>query len=236
MPDVQRYDLPVAVTLRVQSRSGRVRVIAEPREDVEARGERLEATEQDDGRVLQVRAGRGSGAVEVRCPAGTDLVVGTHSGSVQLEGKLGEVSVTTVSGSIEVDAADQADLRSMGGSIHINACRERCRLSTVSGTITGGEAGSVAASSMAGAIKFARVRGAFKARSVSGNIEAACDGEGPIKLKTVSGRVSITLPNGTAPDAFVKSLSGRVECVCPPGDDVRIDAMSVSGSIQVGPA
>lgn len=234
--DTQRYTLPVAVILRVQSRSGNVLVIGEPRDDVEARGDRLSATEEDGGRIMQLRAGRGSGALEVRCPAGTDVIVGTHSGSVRLEGRLGDVSVTTMSGKIELDAADAADLRTMSAEIRVGSCTGKCRASTVSARIAGGTAGAVSASTMSGSISFERVAGAFKARTVSGSIEALCNGEGPIAVKTVSGRVSISLPDGTAPDTCFKTMTGRVECDLPAGHDLRIDAISVSGSIKVLPA
>lgn len=231
--DTQRYQLPVAVTLRVQSRSGKVHVIAEPREDVEAQGDRLQGTEEDEGRTLQVRSGRGSGALTVRCPVGTDVVVGTHSGSVRLEGRFGDVSVTTMSGAIEVDASDAADLRTMAGNITVGDCDGKCRASTVSGRVTGGRVGAASVSAMSGSIRFEHVAGEFKARSVSGSIEAACGGDGAIKLKTVSGKVRITLPEGVEPDTCCKSMSGRVFCDLPPGRDCRIDAVSVSGTIEV---
>ena len=43
----RRYDLPVAATLRLQSRSGRITVIAEPRDDVEAETDALEAFKEE---------------------------------------------------------------------------------------------------------------------------------------------------------------------------------------------
>ncbi|MHB8376955.1 MAG: DUF4097 family beta strand repeat-containing protein [Dehalococcoidia bacterium] len=231
--DTQRYPLPVAVSLRVQSRSGRVHVIAEPRDDVEAQGERVETTEADGAAALQIRAGRGAGAITVRCPAGTDVVVGTHSGDVRLEGRFGDVSVTTMSGKIVLDAADQADLRTMSADITIGSCAGGCRAGSVSGAISGGRAGSATVSTMSGAIRFDHVSGEFRARSIGGSVEAACGGEGAIKVKTVSGKVRIALPEGTAPDMCCKSVGGRVVCDLPAGADCRIDAVSISGSIQV---
>jgi len=231
--DTQRYQLPVAVTLRVQSRSGRVTVIAEPREDVEAQGDRLDAAEEDGGRTLLVRAGRGTGALTVRCPAGTDVVIGTHSGSVKLEGRFGDVSVTTMSGAIDLEAADSADLRTMSGHIEVGACDGMCRASSVSGSVSGGRSGAAMASTMSGAIRFEHVGGVFKARSVGGSIQVACGGEGAIKVKTVSGKVHITLPPGVEPEAMCKSMTGRVSCNVPPGHDCRIDAVTVSGTIEV---
>ena len=55
--DLQHFDLPVAVTLRLQSRSGKIEVVAEPREDVVVEGEKFDVSEADDGATMEVRAG-----------------------------------------------------------------------------------------------------------------------------------------------------------------------------------
>jgi len=231
--DARTFELPVAVGLRLQSRSGNVHVIAEPRDDVLAEGDRISGGLTEDGHALEIRAGRGSGSLSVRCPAGTDVTVGTHSGDVWLDGQFGDVSVTTMSGKIELDAADQADLRAMSADIVIGSCSGRCRISTVSGKVVGGHADSAMASTMSGSIKFEHVNREFKARSVSGTVDASCDGDGSIAIKTVSGGVHISLPRGTAPMTFFKTMSGKVRCDLPAGSDVRIEAMSISGSIEV---
>ncbi|HZP58332.1 MAG TPA: DUF4097 family beta strand repeat-containing protein [Dehalococcoidia bacterium] len=232
--DKRRFELPVAVGLSLQSRSGKVRVIAEPRDDVEAEGDRLNVSGGEGGEPLQIRAGMGTGALTVRCPAGTDINVGTHSGSVRLEGRFGEVSVTTMSGNIEIESADAVDSRTMSGSIRVGACAGRCRASTVAGKLAIGRAGSASVSTMSGSVSIDEVAGALKARSVSGSIVAACGCEGPIAVKTVSGKVHLGLPEGTAPDACFKTM-GHVECGFPAGDDVHIEAMSISGTIEVVP-
>src|SRR4051812_32406309 len=110
--DVQHFDLPVAVTLRLQSRSGKIDVVAEPRDDVEIEGDRFSTAEADGGAVFEVRSGHGgSKNLTVRCPAGTDVAVGTQSGNVKMTGDFGTVSVTTLSGAIDIEGADEADLR-----------------------------------------------------------------------------------------------------------------------------
>jgi len=233
---VQHFELGVAVTLRLQSRSGRVDVIAEPRDDVLAEGDRIEALEDDGEATLRIRNGRGSRPFTVRCPVGTDVTVGTQSGGVRLAGDFGAVSVTTMSGKIEVESADEADLRSVSASITVGSCRGRCRMNTANGTATAGHAGALSVGTISGSIKAERVDGALKARSVSGSIEAACHGDGAIMVKTVSGKVHIELPEGVEPHTRFKSLSGRIRCDCPEGSDLLIEAMTVSGSIEVVPA
>ena len=233
---VRRFELPVAMTLRLQSRSGRVEVIAEPREDVLAEGDAIEALVDDDGATLRIRNGHGRKSFSVRCPAGTDISVGTQSGAVRLVGDFGTVSVTTATGTIELDSADEADLRTMASPIIVHSCRGRCRMNSGSGRLQAGHVGAASAGSMSGSIEIERVIGPLKARSVSGSIRAGCGGEGAIAVKTVSGRVQLSLPQGTAPRTHFKSMSGRISCDCPEGSDVLVEAMSVSGSIEVVPA
>ncbi|TAK60059.1 MAG: hypothetical protein EPO22_09605 [Dehalococcoidia bacterium] len=233
---MRKFELPVAVTLRLQSRSGRVDVIAEPREDVLAEGDDIQAQSDDGGATLRIRNGRGSRPFEVRCPVGTDVMIGTQSGNVRMTGDFGTVSVTTASGSIELESADEADLRTMSSSITVGSCRGKCRMNSASGKLQAGHVGAASAGSMSGSIEIERVEGPLKARSVSGSIRAACGGEGAIAVKTVSGKVQLSLPPGTAPRTHFKSLSGRICCDCPEGSDVLVEAMSVSGSIDIVPA
>lgn len=233
---VHRFELPVAVTVCLQSRSGRVDVIAEPRDDVEAEGERIVALIDDGGRTLRIRNGAGSKPLLVRCPAGSDISVGTQSGAVRMTGEFGVVSVTTMSGKIELDGAEEADLRSVSGSITISDCAGRCRMNTANGAAVIGHAGALSAGTVSGSIKADKVDGPVKARSVSGSIHARASGEGAIMVKTISGKVHIELPAGIEPHARFKSFSGRIRCDCPEGDDLLLDAMTVSGSIEVVPA
>ena len=234
--DTRRIDLPVAVTLRLQSRSGKVYVIAEPRDDVEAETDDLNSFMEDDGKTLVIRSGRGgSKPLTVRCPVDTDIVIGTHSGSVRLEGRLGCVRVTTMSGTVELQDAEEADVRTMSGNIDVGKCRGRCRLNAVSGKVSVAEADIASAGTVSGAIRLDRVLGDVRARSVSGNIDMNASGDSAIAVKTVSGRVRIVLPQGTEPQTFFRTR-GIVTCDFPQGGDCRIDAASLSGSIEVVPA
>ena len=232
--DLQHFDLPVAVTLRLQSRSGRIDVVAEPREDVVVEGDKFDAGEADGGATLEVRSGHGgSKPLLVRCPVGTDVVVGTQSAAVNLRGQFGIVSVTTMSGGIDVERADEADLRTGAGGVHLGSCGGRCRMNSMSGSIVAGAVGAASAGTVSGSITIERVAGRLKARSVSGPINIACGAQGAIVVKTVSGKVHLELPNGTALDTRFKTLSGKVRNPFPAGHDCRLEAMSISGSIEL---
>lgn len=232
---VHHFELPVAVTLCLQSRSGRVDVIAEPRDDVEVEGDRIESLVDDEGRTLRIRNGPGSKPLLVRCPAGSDVTVGTQSGAVRMTGEFGAVCVTTMSGKIELDRAEEADLRSVSASITVGDCTGRCRINTANGAAAVGHAGALSAGTVSGSIKADKIDGPLKARSVSGSIEARASGEGAITVKTISGKVHIALPEGIEPHTRFKSFSGHLRCDCPEGDDLLLDAMTVSGTIEVVP-
>jgi DUF4097 and DUF4098 domain-containing protein YvlB len=233
--DVRRFDLPVAVTLRLQSRSGKVLVVAEAREDVEAETDAVESYFDQAEATLVIRSSRGgSKPLTVRCPIDTDLNIGTHSGSVRLDGKFGTVRVTTMSGNIDVESAEEADLRSMSGSVSIATCFGRCRMNAMSGKLAGGKVDSLWANTVSGGIRVERVVGEVHAHSVSGSIELFANGDGEIAVKTVSGKVHIGLPDGTEPHTYFKTR-GHVRCDFAQGDDCTIKAASLSGSIEVVP-
>lgn len=225
------YELPVATTVLLQSRSGRVEVVAEPRETVLAQGDKIEALPAEG--ALRIRNGRGHGGFTVRCPVGTDVTIGTQSGSVTLHGDFGSVSVTTMSGKIVVESAEEADLRTVSAPIVIGLVRGRCRLNSATGKVSAHDVGAASAGTMSGSITIDRVAGGLKARSVSGAIHACAGGEGAIVIKTVSGKVRLELPPDCEPQTRFKTLSGHVTCGLRAGDDVLIEAMTVSGTIEV---
>ena len=234
--ETRRYDLPVAITLKLQSRSGRVHAIAESRDDIEAETDSLESFLDDNGRTLVIRSSRGgSKPLTVRCPIDTDVVIGTHSGSVSLEGRFGIVRATTMSGNVSLADAEEADVRTMSGSIEVGTVRGRVRLNAISGKVTAVEVDSAMTSTVSGLIKLEKVLGDVRARSVSGSIDMHASGDSAIAVKTVSGRVRIILPEGTEPTTMFKTR-GNVRCDFAQGRDCRIDAVSLSGSIEVVPA
>jgi DUF4097 and DUF4098 domain-containing protein YvlB len=233
--ETRRLELPIGVTLRLQSRSGKVNVIAEPREDVEAETDSVETRPEDAGQALLVRSSRGgSKPLNVRVPIDTDVSIGTQSGSVSVRGKLGAMSVTTMSGDIEVEDAEDLDARSMSGKITVGKVRGRCRLNAVSGKIYGADVDTAYVQSVSGSIKFDRVIGDVRAKTVSGSIDLNALGDGAIAVKTISGRVRIALPEGTEPETRFKTR-GHVRCEFNPGRDCRVEAVSLSGSIEVVP-
>ena len=230
MTETRSFTLPAGAGVTVATSSGAVTVTAEARDDVEASGRAVHAEWEDSGMTLVL--GHTSQSIAVRCPIGTPVAVGTTSGHVRLTGRFGRVCVTSESGAIVVDEANGADLRTAGGSIDIATCTGPCRVTTAAGKINGGTTASIHAHSMSGSIHIARVVGDVHARTVSGAVEVHCCESADIDVRTVSGKVVIGLPDSVMPRLRLKTL-GRVRSQLQPGSDGTVEAVSVSGSIDV---
>lgn len=227
---------PGTAELRLTTTSGRVTVTAEERGDVA-----IESGAPSDGRIetdatglVALKSARGgSAALEVRCPAGSDVVVGTVSGKVDLQGQFGRVHVTTISSSIEIDRAEEIDVRSVSGSIEIGRCSRGCRVHTKSGRATLGSAGDTQMSTISGRIRLDAAQGDVRANTVSGKVEVGMEAAGDVAVKTMSGAVSVQVPDGVRPSARLRSLSSHPRCDCEEGTDCEITVQSLSGKIEV---
>ncbi len=175
MPELT-LDIPGHLELRVGTRSGRVSVQAEDRDDLYIESDApireekigIDAT----GRVALKSSRGGSGWLKLRVPAGADLAIGTVSGNVELRGSLGRVRITTVSGRIEVEQAEAVDARSISGTITIDRCAGRCRLGSKSGSVSCNEAGQAQASTISGRIKLDEVSGKVVARALAAALKS----------------------------------------------------------------
>jgi DUF4097 and DUF4098 domain-containing protein YvlB len=218
------------VQLRISAVSGRVTVIAESRTDVvvDHGGTARAGADQ----VFEIRARRPSDNVEVRCPPDTDVIVGTRSGNVELQGRLGTVGVTSQSGSIRAAAVADADLRTVSGTVEVAACDGRCRVSTTSGRITVGAAGEVEISTVSGSVGVDHVAGSAQVRSVSGKVGIGSSGQGAVQVRTVSGRITIRLPVGVRPNVRYAGR-GKVRSELEPGADLLVDVANVSGTVRL---
>ena len=228
-------DVPGHAELHLAARSGRVTVIAEERANVFAeegassRGPETDAT----GRISIGAAKGGSANLVVRCPAGTDLAVGTMSGNVELRGPMGQVRITTVSGSASVERAEELDVRTISGSIEVGRVTGRCSLNTKSGSALCTSAHDAKVSTISGQIRLGETSGSVRAQSVSGTVAVGTQRDGDVAVQTVSGSVKIEVPEGVRPDASLTSMTGHPRCDCPEGSDCRIAVRSMSGKIEV---
>lgn len=233
--------LPVSghAELRVSTRSGRIAVTAEERADIRIESDaplRDDKVEVDATGLVSVTSARGgSGRLEIRCPLDTDVVIGAVSGKVELRGRLGEVRVTTVSGSIDVERTESLDARSISGSITVEQCSGRCRLQTKSGRVTCSSTGDTQVSTMSGQIRLNETTGSVRAQSASGKVQVTMQGKGDVAVQTLSGAVTVEVPEGVRPAARLRSMTGRPRCDCEEGEDCQITVQSMTGKIEVVP-
>jgi hypothetical protein len=78
-----------------------------------------------------------------------------------------------------------------------------------------------------------RVDGAATVRAVSGSVTLEAGGQGPIEVETMSGTVTVVLPQGFRPNVRAKSLSSRPRIDCPSGDDCSVRVRTLAGGITV---
>lgn len=224
--------------LRITTRSGRVAVVAEDRADIYVPdGESIgEVVVDDEGAVAITSANGGSARMELRCPTGSDVRVGTGSGRVELRGELGHVHVTTASGSVAVDRVASADLRSVSGSVSVGSCSQLCRLQTKTGRAEVGNAERAEVSTVSGRVTVDRAKGEVQVRTATGAVEVGTAGSNDVAVQTLSGAVTVRVPSGVRPAARLKSLTGRLRCDCEEGSDCSVSVSTMSGKVEVVPS
>jgi DUF4097 and DUF4098 domain-containing protein YvlB len=214
--------------VRITVASARVVVRGEDRSAVAVEG--ADASGPDEDVVVQ----GSSQPVTVLVPAGTDVVVGSSSGNVSLEGELGSVRVTTASGKVDAHDVAAIDARTASGRLTVRVSRGPARLTTRSARIELGRAdGPVTASTTSGRLEVNDARAGAALKSVSGRIDLGVSGEGEVDVETVSGRVRVTVPRGSRPDVQLRTTSGGRRVECETGTDFPVWVRSVSGSIRV---
>jgi len=192
---------------------------------------------RERGPYLEIRAGRGgSRDLEVRCPAGTRVSIGTIAGDVTLRGEFGDTTVATTSGDVFVDRAAALDARSVSGDLKVNGCSGACLLHTKSGDIEAEATGPAEATTISGQVRLHRTAGGVTVRTISGSVELVTDGSDAVVVRTVSGRITVRVARGRLPSTRLRSLSGKIDCECPRGTDFPLEVTSVSGGIEVVPS
>jgi DUF4097 and DUF4098 domain-containing protein YvlB len=176
-----------------------------------------------------------SGRVEIACPEGSDVVIGSSSGRVECHGRLGRVAVTGRSGRISIGEARDVEVRTASGRVEVGRCDGLCRVASASGSVTIGYAGAIEATVASGRLEVDAV-GDAQVHAVSGRVVLGLTRAGSVDVSTISGRVSVSVPPGVQPDQHLATRSGRIQSDVLPGADGRLAIESFSGSIKVSRA
>jgi DUF4097 and DUF4098 domain-containing protein YvlB len=215
--------------LHISTRSGKVRVSAAPGATLAVEGGIIEVA--TDG-TTHVIGARGADRIDITCASGTDVIIGTVSGSVELDGALGSASVNTITGKIHVERARRVDARTKSGRVEIEECDEDCRVVVVSSRVKIGKAVKVAIAGVSGRISAHDVE-SVDVKTVSGKVDVGSSGAPHVSVRTVSGQVEVQVPGDARPATRFRTISGRVSCDCPTGDVGEIAVATVSGAIRV---
>jgi len=171
-----------------------------------------------------------SSAVEVRVPEGTDLVIGTTSGKVIVDGRVGAISVLTTSGRISIDQANSVDARTKSGRVDVRHAEGVCRIVSASGRVTVDRCGAADAASGNGRVVLADAHGRVRATSTTGKVSVAVAGAHDVAAETVSGRIEVSYPVGVRP--LVVSPDPDATAATQ-GHDCTVVARSGSGRVVV---
>ena len=209
-------------SVRIASTTHRIHVIAEHRDDVIVRGNAEVSTVGVVTTVADVRS-----RVTVRVPVGTDLVIGSESGRIEVAGRVGGLAALTETGRIEIERAASVDARTSSGRVEIGHCEGECRVRSESGRVQIDACGGADVATTTARIDLSHVTGPVRAHCVSGRIELSLDDAHDVDAETVTGRVNVAMPEGT--NCFVSDVDDEP----PEGYDCVVNARSVTGRVQV---
>ena len=217
--------------LKISNRSGSVRVRAEGDAPLQITG--AKESHAEDPSTMRNKAS--SSTIEVRCPAHTNVSIGTASGAVELTGVFGAVHVVTASGSVRIDEAESTDVRTASSSVKVRHCHGHCRVVTANGEIAVDNAGHVDLRSASGQVGV-RHAASGDVRTASGAVSVGLvdfPADGRLRVDTISSSIDVRVPRGTHPHSRLLSMTGHVRCDCPDGAHGSIELRSVSGSIRL---
>ena len=194
--------------------------------------------------------------LELKVPNNARVDLETVSADVVINGAKGPVKVNTVSGDVQmVLASPEVSVQTVSGDLKLKAPASKAtRINSVSGDLDlEGLSGSLALETVSGNVDLAR-GGRFsemKLKSISGDmhLDVALDSAAQISGQTLSGEITMIVPQALSGTALLKSFSGDTECegaqtvenhssrkreyVWGDGRGVRVELSSFSGDIRV---
>jgi DUF4097 and DUF4098 domain-containing protein YvlB len=202
---------------------------------------RVEVPEGSD-----VKVAAGSADVEITGPIGTaDLK--SSSGDISTDDVAGGVTAKTASGNVTLGAVG-GDLRGQtaSGDLRCSSVAGAAFFSTASGDLEVGAAGNrVEVKATSGNVRLGELAQGARVVNVSGDVRVLALGEGDLRIRSVSGDVTVGVAEGVDLHVDVETMSGQVHSDIPLDDapaparrDVRVDlsVRSVSGNVDIGRA
>ncbi len=180
--------------------------------------------------------------IEIRTPLGSNLKAVTASADVASLGRLGEVTVTTASGHVEIErATGDAHLKTASAKVRAAQVDGDLRVETASGDVSIHSPGGVAKISTAsGDVEIVRASSDVLVSTASGDVTVGTPRQGDVQVKSASGDVTLRVQAGTGVWFDMNTTSGHirtdldVSTVSPPGGhDLALRVRTLSGDIEV---
>lgn len=194
--------------------------------------------------------------LELKVPNNARVELESVSADVVVNGPRGPVKVNTVSGDVHlVLGSPEVSVQTVSGDLTLKApASKSTRINSVSGDLDlDGLSGQLALETVSGNVDLAR-GGRFsdlKLKSISGDIrlDVALDAGAQVSGQTLSGEITMIVPQSLSGTALLKSFSGDVECegaqtvenhssrkreyVWGDGRGARLELSSFSGDIRI---
>jgi hypothetical protein len=118
-----------------------------------------------------------------------------------------------------------------GGKLHVELPKgSRLEVESMSGDVTAQRLGEAKIRTLSGEVRLTQV-GKLDIQSISGDVHVD-DASGPVRLHTVSGKVSLAMRN-PAPQVEFQSASGSLDFKGACGKDCHVSANTVSGDLHL---
>ena len=205
-----------------------------------------------DGRDLVIEVPRREGSffgreprirVDVKVPNDSTLAFTTASADVQATGRYAEVRGKTASGDVTVADAGTVRIESASGDLRVEEVRGEAGLKATSGDIRLGHvAGRLDAAVVSGDMEVRAADNGATVQAVSGDISLVAVAQGDVDVKSVSGDVSVGVPQGTRVHIDVSTVSGDLKSDvslddAPPAEGsgplVSVSGRTVSGDLRI---
>jgi hypothetical protein len=150
--------------------------------------------------------------------------------SVRLEGHSDtDVALYSFGDRVEPRFRHRHSLR--GGKLHVELPKgSRLEVESMSGDVTAQHLGEAKIRTLSGDIHLSQV-GKLDVQSISGDVQVE-DASGPVRLHTVSGKVTLAMRN-QAPQVDFQSASGSLDFKGACGKDCHMSAATVSGDLHL---
>jgi len=195
--------------------------------------------------LTDIRLDRPQLRLRITCPHGTALDVRTKSADLRARGDYGAVEVKTASGDVQVDQAQETQIKSASGDIRLGHVHGDLDAHTASGDVQADVVeGEVHAQLVSGDLAVRDAQASVTANTVSGDQRFEAVQEGRIDLKAISGDVTVGIRSGSRFYVDANTVSGDTssefelgdapaEEVDPDAPLVEVFAKTVSGDVRI---